>query len=68
MLENDPDLFLKFAACCKISLAGTIDLHALPRAQQLLEEYLEGFLKVRLSSLCKQLSIDLRYRRIIPIL
>ncbi|KAJ7844237.1 hypothetical protein B0H14DRAFT_2777033 [Mycena olivaceomarginata] len=45
MLENDPDLFLKFAACCKILLAGTIDLHALPRAQQLLEEYLEGFLK-----------------------
>ncbi|KAJ7858070.1 hypothetical protein B0H14DRAFT_2750017 [Mycena olivaceomarginata] len=45
MLENDPDLFLKFVACCKILLAGTIDLHALPRAQQLLEEYLEGFLK-----------------------
>ncbi|KAF7372087.1 alcohol dehydrogenase [Mycena venus] len=45
MFENDPDLFLKFAACCKILLAGTIDIKSLPCAQQLLEEYLAGFLK-----------------------
>ncbi|KAJ7747444.1 hypothetical protein DFH07DRAFT_747766 [Mycena maculata] len=45
MLENDPDLLLKLASCCKILLAGTIDLQALPRAQQLLEDYLAGFLK-----------------------
>jgi hypothetical protein len=46
MFENDPDLLLKLAACCKILLAGTVDLQALPRAQQLLEDYLAGFLKV----------------------
>ncbi|KAJ6556975.1 hypothetical protein DFH09DRAFT_923323 [Mycena vulgaris] len=45
MFENDPDLLLKFSACCKILLAGTIDIAALPRAQQLLEDYLAGFLK-----------------------
>ncbi|KAJ7739131.1 hypothetical protein B0H16DRAFT_1729525 [Mycena metata] len=45
MLENDPDLLLKLAACCKILLGGTIDLQSLPRAQQLLEDYLAGFLK-----------------------
>ncbi|KAJ7113122.1 hypothetical protein C8R44DRAFT_882146 [Mycena epipterygia] len=45
MFENDPDLLLKFSACCKILLAGTIDLDTLPRAQQLLEDYLAGFLK-----------------------
>ncbi|KAF7372541.1 alcohol dehydrogenase [Mycena venus] len=45
MFENDPDLFLKLAACCKILLAGTIDIKSLPRAQQLLEEYLAGFLE-----------------------
>jgi hypothetical protein len=46
MFPDDPDLLLKLAACCKILLAGTIDLNALPRAQQLLEDYLAGFLKV----------------------
>lgn len=46
MFKNDPDLLLKLAACCKILLAGTIDLQALPRAQQLLEDYLAGFFKV----------------------
>ncbi|KAJ7816555.1 hypothetical protein B0H13DRAFT_2380349 [Mycena leptocephala] len=45
MFPDDPDLLLKLAACCKILLAGTIDLNALPRAQQLLEDYLAGFLK-----------------------
>ncbi|KAJ7703335.1 hypothetical protein B0H17DRAFT_1194521 [Mycena rosella] len=45
MFENDPDLLLKFASCCKILLAGTVDLDALPRAQQLLEDYLAGFLE-----------------------
>ncbi|KAJ7686947.1 hypothetical protein B0H17DRAFT_939859 [Mycena rosella] len=45
MHQNDPDLLLKFSASMKILLAGTIDLQALPRAQQLLEDYLAGFLK-----------------------
>ncbi|KAK6993189.1 alcohol dehydrogenase [Favolaschia claudopus] len=45
MFENDPDLLLKFAACCKIILGGTVDVDSLPRAQQLLEEYLAGFLE-----------------------
>ncbi|KAJ7036197.1 hypothetical protein C8F04DRAFT_1036865 [Mycena alexandri] len=45
MLENDPDLLLKFSACCKIILGRTIDLQSLPRAQQLLEDYLAGFLE-----------------------
>ncbi|KAJ7470860.1 hypothetical protein FB451DRAFT_1472522 [Mycena latifolia] len=44
--ENDPDLLLKFSACMKILLAGTIDVQALPRAQQLLEDYLAGFLEI----------------------
>jgi hypothetical protein len=30
VFENDADLFLKFGACCKILLAGTIDLESLP--------------------------------------
>ncbi|KAJ6536420.1 hypothetical protein DFH09DRAFT_1091380 [Mycena vulgaris] len=46
MFKNDTDLLLKFAACCKILLAGTIDLNALPRAQQLLEDYFTGFIKI----------------------
>ncbi|KAJ7434858.1 hypothetical protein FB451DRAFT_1466078 [Mycena latifolia] len=45
MHENDPDLLSKFSACMKILLAGTIDVQALPRAQQLLEDYLAGFLE-----------------------
>ncbi|KAJ7712854.1 hypothetical protein B0H16DRAFT_1811810 [Mycena metata] len=44
MFKNDPDLLLKLATCCKILLAGTIDVATLPRAQQLLEDYLAGFL------------------------
>ncbi|KAJ7714113.1 hypothetical protein DFH07DRAFT_763144, partial [Mycena maculata] len=46
MHKNDPDLLLKFASSIKILLAGTIDVRALPRAQQFLEEYLAGFLEV----------------------
>ncbi|KAJ7753057.1 hypothetical protein DFH07DRAFT_774194 [Mycena maculata] len=46
MHKNDPDLLLKFASSIKILLAGTIDVRALPRAQQLLEEYLTGFLEI----------------------
>ncbi|KAF7293363.1 alcohol dehydrogenase [Mycena kentingensis (nom. inval.)] len=45
MLKDDVDIFLKLATFCKIILAGTVDLAALPRAQHLLEEYLEGFFK-----------------------
>ncbi|KAF7290474.1 alcohol dehydrogenase [Mycena kentingensis (nom. inval.)] len=45
MREDDADLLLKLAAFCKIILGGTIDAASLPRAQQLLEDYLAGFLK-----------------------
>ncbi|KAJ6455920.1 hypothetical protein C8R47DRAFT_1203769 [Mycena vitilis] len=47
MFENDPDLLMKLAACCKILLSGSIDVDSLPRAQELLEAYLAGFFELQ---------------------
>lgn len=47
MHSADADNFLSLAAALKILLARSIELEELPRAQELLQTYLLGFLKVR---------------------
>ncbi|TFY53003.1 hypothetical protein EVJ58_g9693 [Rhodofomes roseus] len=46
MIANDADVFLKLAAALKIILGRSIDCAELPRAQQLLQEYLLEFQEI----------------------
>ncbi|GJE84480.1 hypothetical protein PsYK624_005560 [Phanerochaete sordida] len=46
MQSQDADNFLSLAAAMKILLARTIDVKDLPRARELLQDYLDGFLKM----------------------
>jgi hypothetical protein len=48
MHADNADVFLKLSAALKIVMARSIDVADLPRAQQLLQDYLLGFLRVRL--------------------
>lgn len=47
MHPDDPDIFLKLSAALKLIMARSIDTENLPRAQQLLQDYLHGFSRVR---------------------
>jgi hypothetical protein len=47
MQADDADIFLKLSAALKIIMARSIDVADLPRAKQLLQNYLLGFLRVR---------------------
>ncbi len=47
MYPKDDDNFLCLAASMKILLARTINIEELPRAQTLLQDYLDGFHEVR---------------------
>lgn len=46
MHNQDANNFLSLAAAMKILLARTVDVADLPRARQLLQNYLDGFLEV----------------------
>ena len=48
MQPADADNFLSLAATLKVLLARSVDIDELPRAQELLQNYLRGFLKVRI--------------------
>ena len=68
MHADDADIFLKLSAALKILMARSIKISDLPRAQELLQGYLLGFLRVRSSfsivypspklSMCSQLHKD----------
>ena len=46
MHPNDADNFLSFSAAMKIILARSIDISELPRAKELLQQYLHGYHEV----------------------
>lgn len=48
MHPDDADNFLKLAAALKIILGRSIQLTDIPRAENLLREYLIGYLSVRM--------------------
>ncbi|RDX49847.1 hypothetical protein OH76DRAFT_1350092 [Lentinus brumalis] len=58
MLDGDDENFLRLAAALKILLGRSIHDEELPRARQLLYEYLTTFLKVRLESRCDSMTYD----------
>ena len=47
MYLRDADNFLSLAAAMKILLARTIERSEIPRARELLQDYLHGFEEVR---------------------
>ena len=65
MHTDDADIFLKLSAVLKIVMAQSIDVADLPCAQQLLQDYLLGFLHVCLNFVSHALSLlSISYRYI----
>ena len=68
MLPDDDDIFMQLSASLKILLARSIIVEDLPRAKQLLQDYLLRFQKVSLLLYCRyQLCTDSIDPRIILI-